>query len=140
MQPCLCKILRCLPYFVQPCLSKLLYVQCNIYVPVCSLCIYISQSQLFREHAFHELLLLAFRIFFVEEKSGEAIQDATLVWITNTGALSGHHSMIGSESDCRSMGGKIPAWSHMFVEIDHEIFSMVIPRSADSKRDGVSYK
>ena len=35
----------------------------------------------------------------------------------------------------------IPAWSHSFVEIDHEIISLVILLpSADSRRVVVSYK
>ena len=35
----------------------------------------------------------------------------------------------------------IPGWSHTFVEIDHEIISMVIPLlSADSRRIVISYK
>ena len=34
----------------------------------------------------------------------------------------------------------IPDWSHTFVEIDHEIISMVILPSADSRRFVVSYK
>ena len=39
------------------------------------------------------------------------------------------------------VGSSIPAKSHTFVEIDHEIISMaILLPSADSRRVGVSYK
>ena len=52
------------------------------------------------------------------------------------------HSAVGIESDCRSTdAGLIPAGSHTFIEIDHEIISTVILLSfADSRRVVVSYK
>ena len=34
----------------------------------------------------------------------------------------------------------ITAWSHTFIEIDHNIISSLSPPSADSRRDAVSYK
>ena len=48
----------------------------------------------------------------------------------------------GNISYCRSRGWElIPAWSHTFVEIDHELFSTaILLLSADSRRAVVSYK
>ena len=50
------------------------------------------------------------------------------------------HYALGNESDCRSRDHD-PGLIYTFVEIDHEIISMVIflPR-ADSRRVVVSYK
>ena len=45
------------------------------------------------------------------------------------------------QSDCRSRGREFDPWSHTFMEIDHEMISMVILLpSAGSRRVVVSYK
>ena len=54
------------------------------------------------------------------------------------------HSAIGNLLDCRYVSGvasSIPAQSHTFAEIDHEIIStaFLLP-STDSRRVAVSYK
>ena len=54
----------------------------------------------------------------------------------------GPRSTAGSMSDCNSRGHNlIPAPSHTFPEIDHEIiFTAILLPSADSRRVVVSYK
>ena len=62
--------------------------------------------------------------------------------------MTGLHSTVGNVSGCRyvsdcssRVGSLIPARSHTFVEIEHEIISTdILLPSADSRRVVISYK
>ena len=48
---------------------------------------------------------------------------------------------VGNMSDADpGVLSSIPAWSHTFIEIDHEIISRQFSALADSRRVAVSYK
>ena len=55
--------------------------------------------------------------------------------------ITGLRSAVGKVSDCRSRGHEfVPARSHSFTEIDHEIISTaILLPSADSRRVVVSF-
>ena len=54
--------------------------------------------------------------------------------------LTGSRSAVGNVSDCRSRSpGSIPARSHIFVEIDHEIIATAILIPSTDSRRVVSY-
>ena len=50
----------------------------------------------------------------------------SFIYLAFFASNTGPSNTVGTESDCVTADPGILAWSHAFVEIDHEIFSMAI--------------